>query len=126
MIKLHFLRLLLEMSSYICIAIVCFPGCDVRILKPFLFYQAVFPHDQKSQGKNLEILRTKRGFKTRKAFFHHLKWLSLKQIKQTFWASPILRASTDRIFKFIACQWLYKLEHDRFHLYNLFCCVICL
>ena len=49
-----------------CIAIVCFPGCDVVnfeinlifLIKPF-FYMA------KIEDKNLNILRTKRPFKVK-------------------------------------------------------------
>ena len=48
------------------------------------FYLNVFPHDQKSQDKNLNILRTKRPFKMRLAFFIIFKELPLKQIKQTY------------------------------------------
>ena len=48
------------------------------------FYLNVFPHDQKSQDKNLNILRMKRPFKMRLAFFIIFKELPLKQIKQTY------------------------------------------
>ena len=47
------------------IVVICFSVDDVinfEINFSF-FYQAVFLHDQKSQGKNLNILRTKRALK---------------------------------------------------------------
>ena len=50
------------------------------MIKPF------FPHDQKSQIKNFNILRKKRAFKIKqKALFDIFERLSLKQIKQFFW-----------------------------------------
>ena len=63
-----------------CIAIICFPDCDVKnfeiklifLIKPF-FYMT------KNQGKNLNILKTKRAFKVIKknAFFLIFKELSV-------------------------------------------------
>ena len=60
--------------------------------------QAVFSTLLKMQGKNLNILRTKRAFKMKeKAFFIILKVLSLKQIKHTFLEgeSPTLKRITE-------------------------------
>ena len=48
----------------------------IFLIKPF------FLHDQKSQDKNLNILRKKRAFKMKlKVFFIIFEGLSLKQIK---------------------------------------------
>ena len=68
------LSLLLEILDSICIAVVCFPGCDainseinlVSLIKPFFYMtkkSSRFSTWQKSQDKNLNILRTKAAFK---------------------------------------------------------------
>ena len=44
--------------------------------------KSFFLHDQNSQDNNLNILKTKRAFKTKlKAFFFIFKGLPLKQLK---------------------------------------------
>ena len=50
-----------------CIAIVCKSGCDVMNLevKLYLSNQAVFPICPKCRDKSLNIMRTKRAFKTK-------------------------------------------------------------
>ena len=49
-----------------CIAIVCLPDCDAINFEIKLpSNQAVFSAWSNSQGEHLNILRTKRGFKTK-------------------------------------------------------------
>ena len=53
-----------------CIVVARFPGCEVMYFEINLFYQAIFPRDQKSQDKNSNIFRTKKAFRMKqKAFF---------------------------------------------------------
>ena len=52
------LTLLSEILENMCILIIRLPVCDA-----LNFYQVVFPHDQKSQDKNLNISRTKKKHK---------------------------------------------------------------
>ena len=86
------MSLLLEILGNVCIAIICYPFCDVINfeVKLSFFYQAVFLNDQKVRAKAswklkyeiLNILRTKRGFhKKKKAFFIIFKEFSLRQKK---------------------------------------------
>ena len=73
------LPLLREILVNMCIAIVCWPGCDVmRFAVNFIFLvKLFFLYDQKV----LNILRTKKAFKMKqKAFFIIFKALSMKQI----------------------------------------------
>ena len=51
-----------------CIAIVCYPGCDVMDCEINLIFliEPFFLHDQKVMTKkNLNILRTKKAFKVK-------------------------------------------------------------
>ena len=69
------------------IVIVCSSVCDVINFEIYLSFliQAVFLHDQKIQGKNLNILRAKRTFQMKqKALLIIFKGLSLKLTKPTF------------------------------------------
>ena len=57
-----------------CIAIACFPGCDVINfeINLILSNQAVFLHDQKCLGKNSKILRMKGALRRNKKYFSSL------------------------------------------------------
>ena len=65
------LFLIREILSNMCIVICCQPGSDVKnfeinltfLIKPFLTFLIKLSTCPKSQDKNLNILRTKRGFK---------------------------------------------------------------
>ena len=61
------LPLLREILGNMCIVTACLPACDVMNLKLTLSFsnQTVFPTWPKSQDRNLNILRTKRAFKTK-------------------------------------------------------------
>ena len=64
------LAFLLEMFGNACIAIVCFPCCDVIILKLILsFYQFVFLHDQKIKTNSEITLERKKLFRWIKKHF---------------------------------------------------------
>ena len=65
------LPLILEILVNMCIAIVCFPGCDVINIKiNLIFLIKLFFTWPKSQDKNLNIFRMKRAFKMKwKVFF---------------------------------------------------------
>ena len=58
------LPLVLEIFGNICIANVCFSAYEVLNFEINLIFsnQAVFLHDQKSQDKNIDILRAKKAF----------------------------------------------------------------
>ena len=89
----------------------CFPSCDViKFETNFTILINLFSkkHDQKSQDKNLSILKTKRTFQMKwKAFFKNFQRLSLRQIKKTFlWESD---------FNF-SCKFI--LERLLFHFLN--------
>ena len=68
------------------IAIVSIPICDVTNFETLVFSSSYFLHNQKSQYKNLNILRTKRDILTgnKTHFSSILKGFLLKQIKATF------------------------------------------
>ena len=59
------LPLLLELLGNMCIAIVCFPGCDATNfeINRILINQAFFLRDQKLKAKNLNVWRTKNPFR---------------------------------------------------------------
>ena len=68
--------LLFEILGNMCIAIVCYPGCEVMDFEiNFIFLiEPFFVHDQKAMTKT-NILRTKRAFKVKlKAFWKSFKW----------------------------------------------------
>ena len=68
-----------------CILIVREPSYDVIIFEINLSNQGVFFYDQKSQDKNLNILRSERAIKIKqKPFFMIFKGLSTNWIKQFF------------------------------------------
>ena len=76
-----------------CIAIVCCPVCDVINFE--IYFSFLILHNQKSQDKNVNILRTKRAVKMKeRTLFLIFKGLSLKQIKPTSLEgeSPTLRS----------------------------------
>ena len=83
------------MDHNIGIAIVGVPVCDVTNFETLVFSSSHFLHNQNSQDKNLNILRTKRNILTGKKtrFSSFLKGFLLKQIKATFLedGSPFLR-----------------------------------
>ena len=60
--------------------------CDVTHFETLVFSSSLFLHNQKSQDKNLNILRTKRDILTgnKTHFSSFLKGFLLKQIKATF------------------------------------------
>ena len=70
--------LLLEILGNMCIALVCFPGCDVINFEiNFIFSSNRFSTWPKSQNKKLNIFGAKRAFKVKwKAFFSIFKALS--------------------------------------------------
>ena len=69
--------------------------CDVTHFETLVFSSSLFLHNQKSQDKNLNILRTKRDILTgnKTHFSSFLKGFLLKQIKATFleYGSSFLR-----------------------------------
>ena len=80
------LLLLHEKSDNICILIVIIPAYDVINFETLVFSSSHFLHNQKSQDKNLNILRTKRHILTENKthFSSFLKGFLLKQIKAIF------------------------------------------
>ena len=77
---------LLEILGNICIAVICYPVCDVRtfeiklsfLIKPFFYVT-------KTSGQNVNHLRTKRVLNMKwKVFFITFKGLLLEEIKLTF------------------------------------------
>ena len=75
--------LLLEILGNMCIAIVCYPGCDVMDFEINLIFliELFFLHDQKVMTKNLNIMRKKRAFKVKqKSFSLFLKDFQLSKI----------------------------------------------
>ena len=89
------LLLLHEKLDNIRTVIVSIPVCDVINFETLVFSSSHFLHNQKSQDKNLNILRTKRDILTRNKthFSSFSKGFLLKQIKATFLedGSPFLR-----------------------------------
>ena len=72
------LLLLLEILGNKCIAIVCFPGCDViNFQTNLIFLIEPFFYMIKKSDKNWNILGTKRAFKVKKAFFITLRVLKI-------------------------------------------------
>ena len=72
------LLLLLEILGNKCIAIVCFPGCDViNFQTNLIFLIGPFFYMIKKSDKNWNILGTKRAFKVKKAFFITLRVLKI-------------------------------------------------
>ena len=62
--------LLPKISPYMSIVTVCFPVCDIKILKlPFLIM--LFSYITKSQNKYLNISRTKTTLRWNRKYFHH-------------------------------------------------------
>ena len=90
------LPLLLEILGNICIAIVCFPGCDVInfeislifLIKPF-FYMT------KYSRQNLNILKTKKAFQVKKAFFIIFKGKSFAKNYLRPYSAPLICFSLD-------------------------------
>ena len=80
------LLLLHEKLDNICILIVIIPAYDVINFETLVFSSSHFLHNQKSQDKNLNILRTKRHILTeiKTHFLSFLKGFLLKQIKEIF------------------------------------------
>ena len=79
------LLLLHEKLDNICILIVIIPAYDVINFETLVFSSSHFLHNQKSQDKNLNILRTKRHITENKTHFSSfLKGSLLKQIKAIF------------------------------------------
>ena len=78
------LPLLLKILGNICIAIVCYPGCDVIDFEINVFFliEPFFSTWPKSHDKNLNILRTKRAFLTwnKKLFSSFLKGFYISRI----------------------------------------------
>ena len=99
------LTLLLEIWGNMCIVTACCLVCDVtnfEIILCFL-YGAIFPHDQKSKYKNLNILRTKRTLKMKsKGFCTIFKEISLKQIRATSFREREYNFNTEPPFLY---QW---------------------
>ena len=87
------LLLLHEKLDNIRTVIVSIPVCDVINFETLVFSSSHFLHNQKSQDKNLNVLRTKRDILTRNKRAFHSKGFLLKQIKPTFLevGSPFLR-----------------------------------
>ena len=99
------LALLLEIFGSTCIAIVCFPCCDVVILKLILsFYQVVFLHDQKIKTNSEITLERKKLFRWNKMHFSLM--LNCCQ-----WAKVVLRRAYT--MKFFFHRWL-KFSFDSF------------
>ena len=73
------LPLLFEISGNKCIINNCCPTCDV-INFEFNFNFLIKPTWLNGQGKSLNILRTKRAFNTKQAFFIILKCFQLSEI----------------------------------------------
>ena len=80
------LLLLHEKLDNMRVVIVSIPVCDVINFETLVFSSSHFLHNQKSQDKNLNILRTKRDILTgnKTHFSSILKGFLLKQIKATF------------------------------------------
>ena len=79
------LLLLHEKLDNIRTVIVSIPVCDVINFETLVFSSSHFLHNQKSQDKNLNILRTKRHITENKTHFSSfLKGSLLKQIKAIF------------------------------------------
>ena len=75
------LPLLLQILRNMCLAIIWFPGWDVLTFEMYFIFLI------KSRGKNLNILRTKKAFKVKKAFFIIFK------------TSPKVFQTTECVFK---------------------------
>ena len=63
---IFWLSLFLKILGNICIAIVCFTGCNaINFEINFIFQSSPFSTGPKSQDKNLNVLITKRDFKVK-------------------------------------------------------------
>ena len=83
------------------IAITCFPGCDIInfLINLFLLIKPFFYINKKSRQK-LNILRTKRAFKTKyKAFFTFFKGLSVAKNRLRSESAPLAKMREMRSFK---------------------------
>ena len=89
------LPLVLEILGNLCIAIVCFPGCDVNLNR--------FSTWPRSQDKYLNILRTKRAFKVKqKAFFIIFKGLSIAKNCLRPESAPLIQALLKKLKKWFS------------------------
>ena len=110
------LPLLHEILDNMCIAILCFPDCDVinfEIKRSFQWSR--FSAWPKSKDKNLNILRTKRDFKEKqKAFFILFNSFEAKKKKMPNWKilykdfiklSRVLTTTENRKSHITICLW---------------------